>query len=225
MSGFSAAYSSPISERNEDDFLAQAVDQLGPNCKIKRQSMHWQFPLAVNRHNADQKTAYPVSVMQEASETLSNPNSIITRTQQPILENGNKVPGNTLIGIYGVTCAVQTLGAVPVDAAALALLNGAIADYERSVLTFNTGGSNLFELNGDELWNYGVGFRGTALGASGANGYLVAPDKKRLGARITPIMLGNQEQMTLQWFYDRITDWPAIWTPRFTFICMVATNN
>lgn len=222
---FSADYSSPISERNEDDFLAQAVDQLGENCKIRRITLHWQFALAVARHNLDNKNAYPVLVMQEASQDANNPSNIVTRTQAPILEAGNKVPGNTLIGVYGMYADVQVLATPPADAAALAALNGAIKDYERSVTTFDTGGSPLIELMGDELFNYGVGFDGTVLGASGASGYLVAPKKTRVAARVTPIMLGNQEQLKLTWNYDRITDWPAIWTPRFSMVCMTATSN
>lgn len=155
--------------------------------------------------------------------------SPIRATRDPVLDGRNKLPGNLVLGVMGIRATVLA-GFFAADAnisdegdAALALVNA----LEGSTIKLKVGGDRAFEVKGNECMNYGPAFEASTAKAitangDGALGVFAGLERQR---DITPILLGDEQEVVLEHIWDRQTTWPSAFKIRYDLLCQVARKR
>lgn len=208
-------FASPINAQHIADFRALAQTKFGKNCSIQEVTLRYRAAFAVGDRAASADAAVEYKLLQKVA-ARADKNSITVRTQQPLLEGGNDIQGDTLIGVHAVA-AVFNAAQVSAAADGADLLD-IQQELDRSVLVINSGGKRRTELIGHEFMSMGSGSRVDVEGTNEANFGV----KDRGWATIKPFSFGKNQTILISHYNNRITDWPQAFEVDFMFRALVA---
>ena len=220
-------YSTPISHDESERFQRATERALGQRgLSFEEVTIAHLVNYGVSDVNNNPSSPFEGLVFQFAADDQRNAAapfgpraaSIIRRTQSPIIDGSNKIPGALALGIFGVAAVVDISD---VDSAIDAVTLGQALQKTlgKSVLRLEQGGSRIFELRGKEFMSYGDGQRvdGPAVGEDTAQTLISSPVGQLVGRKVLPTVLGAEQELKLSHFWDRTTaanpaaadPWPA----------------
>jgi hypothetical protein len=152
--------------------------------------------------------------------------NLVERTKDPPLGDGNKLPGDSLIMIFGAAAVVR-LG----DYGTTAQKRDTQEDLDRTVLRLQLGGARAIEIYGPEFMDYGppmlAGHDGSNSGAAAAaSGPGFAPGFVR---KVKPLeiarILGTEQTILAEHFVARTADWGATFTADYMFPALIGRRR
>jgi len=145
--------------------------------------------------------------------------SLVERTQDPPLGIGNKLPGDSLLMIFAVQCAIRVL-----NVTSIANLLTNMPDMDRSVLRAELGGARIFELYGPQFMDFGPGLivgNDTTAPNTGR-----APTSARNIRRLNaPRIIGTEQTLVITHNVSRGSDWSAAFTADYTFAALLGRKR
>jgi hypothetical protein len=211
-------YSTPISDADRAAFITEGQTQFGRSCNIEEVTLRYLVDFAVGDRASSAASPHEKKILQ-ACATATDAASIIRRTQDPILDGSARLPGDMLIGLFGVAGEIHAsqVGAAADTADLLAIAKG----VNDGVLVARSGALRRFELSGTEFLSVGVGERVDVEGTNEADFGV----KDRGWARIKPVLLGKDQQLTLSFWNGRTSDWPQAFSVLFTMRALIARTK
>lgn len=192
-----------ISEDQVDDFIAEAKKtfKTASAINIEEVTLHYRVDIATTDKAGGADSPAEVKVFQRAAAAADR-SSINCRTQDPIIDGSASLPGDMLIGIFGIAAVVEAGQASA--AADTADLLSITQSMMATILRLQTGALRRFELRGHEYLSLGVGERVEVENANETNWGVMDRSIRKL----KPVVFGKDQQPTLSLFIGRTTDWP-----------------
>lgn len=191
----------------KDVFEKAAIKRYGQaGLSLEETTLRYTTNVAVSDRNSQASSPYEFKVLERAAAEASK-SSIVTRTQDPILDGSNKLPGSMMLGIFGVGARVRIASAADAEtqAAILLAIQGVM---DASVFRITQGGSRIVELDGAEIFAWGSGVRMDSDYDGGE--YVVSPAANPRACRpIVPAILGSEQQLEVSIFWNRTSDFGA----------------
>lgn len=204
-------WASPISIEDRKSFEREVQRLYQENGSVEEVTLSYLVDFAVGDRASSASSPYEKKILQAAADATDKA-SVCRRTQDPILDGTSRLPGDMVICIFGVAARCDLSAAVADTADLLAIANA----LDASVLRLKQGALRRFELPGDVYQSVGTGIE-----VATSNTAI----KDRGWTKLTPFMLGKDQQLEFSHFNPRTTDWPQAFSVRFMLPALIGRTK